>query len=168
MIVNLETNIDKSGERNASHMNHLSNLPNIQVRVHEEVGTQDVLTEINLIGNTSALSLDEIQQLPGVEQVVRVSGAYRVLGRHKHDSRSRHFEYNGVQFNQNNLKVFAGLCAVATPEHVEAMMRALKEPGLVCTRMGAYKPRTNPYSFQGHGKNCLPNKNKHTNKYGIK
>ena len=32
------------------------------------------------------------------------------------------------------------------------MMRALRDNGQVCTRMGAYKPRTSPYSFQGHGK----------------
>src|SRR3569623_1617484 len=145
MIVILESNIDKSGERYASLMNHLSNLPNIQVRVHEEVGTQDVLTEIYLIGNTSALSLDEIQQLPGVEQGVRVSGAYRVLGRHKHDGRSSHFEYIGVHFSQDNLNLFAGLCAVDTPEHVEAMMRALKEHGLECTSKVEYRRRTNTY-----------------------
>jgi 3-deoxy-7-phosphoheptulonate synthase len=36
------------------------------------------------------------------------------------------------------------------------MMKALRDNGQVCTRMGAYKPRTNPYSFQGHGKKCLP------------
>jgi len=168
MIVILESNIDKSGERYAVLMNHLSGLPDIQVRVHEEVGVQDVLTELYLIGNTSTLALDEIQQLPGVERVVRVSGAYRVLGRHKNDGRSSHFEYNGVQFSQDNLNVFAGLCAVDSPEHVESMMRALREHGLTCTRMGAYKPRTNPYSFQGHGKNCLPYVFELAGKYGIK
>ena len=55
-----------------------------------------------------------------------------------------------------------------TPEHVEQMMRALQEHGQVCTRMGAYKPRTNPYSFQGHGKNCLPWVFELAGKYGIK
>lgn len=61
-----------------------------------------------------------------------------------------------MDFNQSNLNVFAGLCAVDVPEHVDMMMRALQDSGEVCTRMGAYKPRTNPYSFQGHGKGCLP------------
>ncbi len=168
MIVILESNIDKNGERYTSLMNRLSQLPNVQVRVHEEVGTQHVLTELYLIGNTSALPMDEIQSLPGVEQVVRISGAYRVLGRHKNDSRSSHFEYNGVKFSQDTLNIFAGLCAVDTPEHVEIMMRALREHGLVCTRMGAYKPRTNPYSFQGHGKNCMPYVFELAGKYGIK
>ena len=34
--------------------------------------------------------------------------------------------------------------------------------------MGAYKPRTNPYSFQGHGKECLPYVFELAGKYGIK
>jgi 3-deoxy-7-phosphoheptulonate synthase len=34
--------------------------------------------------------------------------------------------------------------------------------------MGAYKPRTSPYSFQGHGKACLPYVFDLAGKYGIK
>jgi 3-deoxy-7-phosphoheptulonate synthase len=90
------------------------------------------------------------------------------LGRHKNDDRSTYFEYNGVRFGQDTLNVFAGLCAVDTIEHVEMMMRALQEHGQVCTRMGAYKPRTSPYSFQGHGKTCLPYVFDLAGKYGIK
>jgi len=42
------------------------------------------------------------------------------------------------------------------PDHVDQMMQHLQQLGQVCTRMGAFKPRTSPYSFQGHGKKCLP------------
>ncbi|MFI4923002.1 MAG: hypothetical protein ACHP6J_04735, partial [Burkholderiales bacterium] len=62
----------------------------------------------------------------------------------------------------------AGLCAVDTPDHVEIMMKELKQNGQVCTRMGAYKPRTSPYSFQGHGKSCLPYVFELAGKYGMK
>ncbi len=168
MIVILEPNIDKSGEKYLSLLHHLSNLPNTQVRIHEEVGTQQTLTEFYLIGNTAALPLEDIRTIPGVEQVVRISEPYKILGRHKGDTRSSHFEYNGVEFSQDNLHIFAGLCAVDNPEHVEIMMRALRDHGLNCTRMGAYKPRTNPYSFQGHGKDCLPYVFELAGKYGIK
>jgi len=47
-------------------------------------------------------------------------------------------------------------------------MRALSERGQICTRMGAYKPRTSPYSFQGHGKQCLHYVFDLAGKYGIK
>jgi 3-deoxy-7-phosphoheptulonate synthase len=168
MIVILESNIDKSGEKYLSLLHHLSNLPNVQVRIHEEVGSQQTLTEFYLIGNTAPLPVDDIQSIPGVERVVRISEPYKILGRHKGDTRSSHFEYNGVQFSQDNLNIFAGLCAVDNPQHVEMMLRALRDHGLNCTRMGAYKPRTNPYSFQGHGKNCLPYVFELAGKYGIK
>jgi 3-deoxy-7-phosphoheptulonate synthase len=147
---------------------HLSRLENIEVRIHLEQGAEQTLTEIYLIGNTAALSIEDMRSLPGVDHVVRVSEEYRILGRHKNDNRAAYFDYRGVRFSQDTLHVFAGLCAVDSPESVEKMMKALRDNGQVCTRMGAYKPRTSPYSFQGHGKNCLPFVFELAGKYGIK
>ena len=168
MIVILKPNIDKSGHDYTQLLEFLSNLPNIQVREHEEVGTQQKLTELYLVGDTASLLIEDISALPGVDNVVRVSEEYRILGRHSNDTRSTHFEYNGVIFSQDSLHIFAGLCAVDTPEHVERMLKALKDNGQICTRMGAYKPRTSPYSFQGHGKSCLPYVFELAGKYDIK
>ncbi|RMD68120.1 MAG: 3-deoxy-7-phosphoheptulonate synthase [Gammaproteobacteria bacterium] len=168
MIVILQPDLDRQSSTYRHLIQYLSNLPDIQIRMHEEHGTQKVLTEIYLIGDTSSLNAEDIQSLPGVDRVVRVSEEYRIIGRHKDASRSTHFEYNGVHFSQDNLHVFAGLCAVDTPKHVEMMMRALHENGQVCTRMGAYKPRTSPYAFQGHGKACLPYVFELAGKYGIR
>ncbi len=147
---------------------HLERLENIERRVHLEQGAEQTLTEIYLIGNTATLSIEDMRALPGVDHVVRVSEEYRVLGRHKDDSRSAFFDYQGVRFGQDTLNIFAGLCAVDSKESVEAMLKALQENGQICTRMGAYKPRTSPYSFQGHGKNCLPYVFELAGKYGIK
>ncbi|TCV85388.1 3-deoxy-7-phosphoheptulonate synthase [Sulfurirhabdus autotrophica] len=168
MILILTPNSNPQSPEYLQLMGYLENLPNIRARVHHEQGIEQQLTEIYLIGNTAALSLDYMQSLPCVERVVRVSEEYRVLGRHKDDGRPTHFDYNGVRFGQDTLNVFAGLCAVDTPEHVEMMMKALRDNGQVCTRMGAYKPRTNPYAFQGHGKTCLPYVFELAGKYGIK
>ena len=163
MIIILKTDIDEASTEYRQLMAFLSGLKNIRHRIHKEIGTQQTLTEIYLIGDTATLPLEDVQNLPGVERVVRVSEEYRVLGRHKDDRRPTYFEYNGVRFGQDNLNIFAGLCAVDTPEHVELMMKALHGNGQVCTRMGAYKPRTSPYSFQGHGKECLPLRSIHGN-----
>src|SRR6266498_2371241 len=168
MILILAPNIEPESPSYQQLMAHLSRLPDIQVRVHHEHGTEQTLTEIYLIGNTSAISAEEIRDLPGVKRVVRVSEEYRVLGRHRGDQRPSHFDYRGLRFGQDTLHVFAGLCAADTREHVESMMRALRDNGQVCTRMGAYKPRTSPYSFQGHGKDCLPYVFELAGKYGIK
>jgi 3-deoxy-7-phosphoheptulonate synthase len=126
------------------------------------------VTEIYLIGDTASVPLEDMKNLPGVEHAVRVSEEYRVLGRHRDDHRPTHFEYRNVRFGQDTLNVFAGLCAVDNPAHVELMMHALRENRQVCTRMGAYKPRTSPYSFQGHGRKCLSYVFELAGKYGIK
>jgi len=168
MILILTPNVDQQGAEFKQLVGFLDQLPNIKYRMHHEQGVQQRLTEVYLIGETTALSIDYMKSLPCVERVVRVSEEYRVLGRHKDDTRSSEFEYNGVRFGQDNLNIFAGLCAVDNPDHVERMMKALQENGQVCTRMGAYKPRTSPYSFQGHGKTCLPYVFELAGKYGIK
>lgn len=168
MILILTPNIDTEGETYRHLMERLARLSNIRVRVHREQGAEQCLTEIYLIGNTSALSVEDMKSLPGVERVVRVSEEYRVVGRHETDGRATHFDYKGVRFGQDTLHVFAGLCAVDTPAHVELMMQALRDNGQVCTRMGAYKPRTSPYSFQGHGRECLRYVFELAGKYGIR
>jgi len=168
MIVILKSDVGENSPEYRQVFDFLANKPNVKTRVHQEIGAQQTLTEIYLIGDTASLDKAEIEALPGVERVVRISEEYRILGRHKDDPRPAGFEYNGVKFGQDNLNVFAGLCAVDNPQHVEMMLKALRDNGQVCTRMGAYKPRTNPYSFQGHGKNCLPWVFELAGKYGIK
>ena len=168
MIVILHPDVSSSDPGYIKLMDFLAALRNIQIKTHEIAGVEQKLTEIYLIGDTSQLDKRQIEDFEVVERVVRVSREYRVLGRHKDDYRASHFDYNGVRFGQDNLNVFAGLCAVDTREHVELMLRALRDAGQVCTRMGAYKPRTNPYSFQGHGAACLPYVFELAGKYGIK
>jgi len=148
MILILKEDTDKNSDEYRQLLDFLSNLKNVESRVHHEKGAEITLTEIYLVGDTSSLQVEDMASFTCVDRVVRVSEEYRVLGRHHDDMRPTFFDYNGVRFGQDNLNVFAGLCAVDTPGHVEIMMRALQEHGQVCTRMGAYKPRTNPYSFQ--------------------
>ena len=168
MIVILDPQLSGDSPETVGILEYLRAVPGITPKIHQVTGTQQVLTEIYLVGNTSTLNRAEIESLSGVNRVVKVSRAYAVLGRHAGDSRSYGFNYNGVTFNQDNLNIFAGLCAVDTPAHVEQMMKAVAEAGFQCTRMGAYKPRTNPYSFQGHGAACLPWVFELAGKYGIK
>jgi 3-deoxy-7-phosphoheptulonate synthase len=168
MIIVLKPGVDTESREWERLNAYIGKFPNIETLVHRFQGTEKLLTEIHLIGNTAALSLDEIRAFSGVDHAVRVSEQYRVLGRHVGDQRPNSFTYNGVTFSQDNLHVFAGLCAVDSAKSVEGMMRALQANGQTCTRMGAYKPRTSPYSFQGYGKECLPYVFELAGKYGIK
>ncbi len=168
MIIILKPDIDPSGPEVTRILENLRYYQDITTRISGVTGTERKVIEIYVIGDTSRIPDEEIQQLPGVERVVRVSKKYRLIGRHREDLESLGFKYNGLYFDQNSFYIFAGLCAVDTPEHVEMMFAALKEVGIVTSRMGAYKPRTNPYSFQGHGRKCLPWVFELAGKYGIR
>ncbi len=156
MLLILHPDIDKQSEGYRETLKFLQALPGVSVKEHVVQGQQQCLTELYLVGETKALNREEMEALPAVERVIRISQEYRILGRHHDDQRVSGFDYQGLRFDQETLHVFAGLCAVDNPKHVEIMMKALQAQGQRCTRMGAYKPRTNPYAFQGHGKGCLP------------
>jgi chorismate mutase/prephenate dehydratase len=51
--------------------------------------------------------------------------------------------------------VIAGPCAVESLAQVRACARVVKEMGGSMLRGGCFKPRTSPYSFQGHGYEAL-------------
>jgi 3-deoxy-7-phosphoheptulonate synthase len=168
MLVILRPNTDENSREFKKTWEYLNTLPAVQLKKHVVSGKQQKLTEIYLIGDTSRIDREQILALPAVERVIKISEGYRILGRHKDNNRAVGFDYNGVHFSQDNLNIFAGLCAVDSREHTELMMKALRENDQHCTRMGAYKPRTNPYSFQGCGKSCLPYIFELAGKYGIK
>lgn len=78
------------------------------------------------------------------------------------------FDYQGLHFSQDSFHLFGGLCAVDDRENVKQTFQRLQACGQVCARMGAYKPRTNPYSFQGLGEKCLSYVFELAGQYGIR
>jgi 3-deoxy-7-phosphoheptulonate synthase len=142
--------------------------PGVTTQVVEVKGATRVLTEVHLHGPTAGVPTRPFEDLVGVERVVRITEKYRFLGRHDGALEAVGFDYNGVSITQDTLHVFAGLCAVDNRENVARTFAALKEHGLVTTRAGAYKPRTSPYDFQGHGGACLPYVFELAGTYGIR
>ena len=92
-------------------MEYLSTRSGITPHSHSIIGAGRTLTEIYVVGDVAGLDQAEIESLPGVEKVVRVSREYRVIGRHAGDVRASGFTYKDVRFDQQSLHVFAGLCA---------------------------------------------------------
>lgn len=93
---------------------------------------------------------------------------YPLVCRDKDHSQPYGFRYQDLNFDQNSLHIFAGLNAVDNPANVEVTFSTLQKLGLTCARMGAYKPRTSPYNFQGLGEKCLPYVFSLAGEYGIK
>jgi 3-deoxy-7-phosphoheptulonate synthase len=142
--------------------------PGITVKRQTVTGATDTVTELHLHGKTGDIPTEPFETLPGVHSVTRVSRRYRLIARHRQEQDSFGFTYNGVSFDDDNFHLFAGLCAVDNQAHVEQTMAALANLGLTTTRMGAYKPRTSPYDFQGHGSACLSYVFDLAGKYGIR
>ncbi len=168
MIVILKPDLkDKEKTLEGIHR-YLDQFPDIKVRLVELQGETREVTEVHLIGPTHHVRQDVLEHIPGVERVVKVSAKYRQIGRHDVDLVPVGFTYQGLTFDQDGLHIFAGLCAVEAKEFVEEIFKTLQEVGIVTARMGAYKPRTSPYDFQGHGAKCLPWLFELAGKYGIK
>jgi 3-deoxy-7-phosphoheptulonate synthase len=51
--------------------------------------------------------------------------------------------------------VMAGPCSVETPEQIGVIAERVAKAGAKVLRGGAFKPRSSPYSFQGHGEKAL-------------
>jgi len=62
---------------------------------------------------------------------------------------------NDVNIGSDEIAVMAGPCSVESMDQMILAAHAVKEAGAQILRGGAYKPRTNPYSFQGLGKKGL-------------
>ncbi len=168
MIVILKPGLEDKEKTLEGINRYLEQFPDVKVRLVELQGETREVTEVHLIGPTHHVRQDVLEHLPGVERVVKVSAKYRQIGRHDVDLVPVGFKYQGLTFDQEGLHIFAGLCAVEAKEFVEEIFKTLQDLGIPTARMGAYKPRTSPYDFQGHGARCLPWLFELAGRYGIK
>jgi 3-deoxy-7-phosphoheptulonate synthase len=167
MIIVMKADLGADSEEVQRIVTLAHSFPGVTTQVHHIQGVTRSLTEIYLLGPTGVVPTHQFEEFMGVERVVRITEKFRTIGRHGH-MEDVGFDYNGVQFSQQTFHIFPGLCAVDTREHVEEMFKALQQQGIQTTRAGAYKPRTSPYDFQGHGGACLPYVFELAGKYGIR
>ena len=168
MIIVLDPAVDDAEELVRSITTLAERYEGLEAQPKQFTGASHSFTEVHLVGPTREIPAELFENLPGVLRVVRVSSRYRLIGRHDPRAESAGFEYNGVKFDDRTVHLFAGLCAVDTRAHVDELMSVLAAEGIVTTRMGAYKPRTSPYDFQGLGRECLPYVFELAGKHGIK
>ena len=116
---------------------------------------------IGLVGDTVDLDPLQIQESsPWIEQVLRVEKPYKRTSReYRHGEASEVIVLtpNGaVAFGESHpLVVVAGPCSVENEEMIVETARRVKAAGAQFLRGGAFKPRTSPYAFQGHGESAL-------------
>ncbi|HET7207877.1 MAG TPA: 3-deoxy-7-phosphoheptulonate synthase [Terriglobales bacterium] len=113
-------------------------------------------TAICITGNKGEVESGTLEEMPGVQEVIRVSKAYKLVSRDvKEDNTVIGFSQSNATFGGPGLAIVAGPCAVESREQAFAVAKHVQQAGAQFFRGGAYKPRTSPYSFQGLGEEAL-------------
>ncbi|MEQ9454221.1 MAG: 3-deoxy-7-phosphoheptulonate synthase [Phycisphaeraceae bacterium] len=121
---------------------------------HPIVGTD--LTVVAVIGDENKVEGEVLERLEGVDRVMRVMAKYKMAALEaKGGTRSLVKVGESCVFGGEHVPVIAGPCSVESAEHILECAHAMKAAGAHALRGGAYKPRTNPYAFQGHGEEGL-------------
>lgn len=111
-------------------------------------------TAIGITGNKGAVDLGVLEALPGVVECIPVSKPYKLVSRDakEEDTILRIPAPSGeVVIGGEKIALIAGPCAVESEAQIMAVAEPLAQAGVKLFRGGAFKPRTSPYSFQGHG-----------------
>ena len=113
-----------------------------------------VRTVIAAIGDTASVDEHWLEAIPGVEKVERIQKPYKLVSRETKKENTV-IKAGKVEIGGKKVCVMAGPCSVESLEGLVAVAKAVKKAGSTFLRGGAYKPRTSPYSFQGHGEEGL-------------
>src|SRR5687768_5858032 len=116
-------------------------------------------TVIGAIGEEGQVDPIHLQSLDGVEKVVPIMKPYKLASREFHEDDSV-VEVGGgsvpkVLIGGSHACCIAGPCAVENEKMLRTIAGHVQESGATVLRGGAFKPRTSPYSFQGHGETAL-------------
>jgi len=116
------------------------------------VGTQR--TVIAAIGDERQGLSEVLEPGDGVEKVMPILAPYKRASSELTSDRTvvkaRGLEVGGVK-----IAAIAGPCSVESEAQIVALAKILKSMGATGLRGGAFKPRTSPYSFQGHKEDGL-------------
>ncbi|HVN49053.1 MAG TPA: 3-deoxy-7-phosphoheptulonate synthase [Bacteroidota bacterium] len=116
--------------------------------VHRSTGVQH--TVLGAIGVHPDFDHRQIELLPGVAEVIRITEPYKLASR-AFKSEGSIFDVGGVKIGGNAVVAMAGPCSVESEKQIFTIAEYVAKSGTKILRGGAFKPRTSPYSFQGLG-----------------
>jgi 3-deoxy-7-phosphoheptulonate synthase len=134
----------------------ISHIESIGMRAHLSEGEERTI--IGMVGDERPIDPSQLELLNGVERVVPILRPFKLASRDfkKHNTVIQ-LRANGhtIRIGQGRIAMMAGPCAVESREQILESARIVKEAGATILRGGAFKPRSSPYSFQGHGECAL-------------
>ncbi|MFP5234930.1 MAG: 3-deoxy-7-phosphoheptulonate synthase [Acidobacteriota bacterium] len=123
-------------------------------RAHPLPGAQR--TAIGITGNSGEVERGNLEELPGVADVIRVTKPYKLASRDvKEENTVIRFPGTDATIGGGDLAIVAGPCSIESREQAFAIAEQVAAAGAQFFRGGAYKPRTSPYAFQGLGLDAL-------------
>ena len=120
--------------------------------IHRSTGVEH--TVIGAIGVQPDFDHRQIEVLPGVAEVLRITEPYKLASRTFKPEGSV-IDVGGVRVGGDDVVVMAGPCSVENEKQIFTVAERVSESGAKILRGGAFKPRTSPYSFQGLGEEGL-------------
>src|SRR5207302_567417 len=132
---------------------HDRDLVRIGFEVHSSTGAR--MTVLGAVGSGIDFDIRILELLPGVQEVHRISSPYKLAGRSFRPEGTIVRLANGVDIGGNEVIVMAGPCSVESREQLFTTAEGIAKAGARVLRGGAFKPRSSPYSFQGHGEEAL-------------
>jgi 3-deoxy-7-phosphoheptulonate synthase len=131
----------------------------VQKRIRE-LGFKDHLsrgaerTVVGILGAVYAELQEEFTAITGVDAVVRITKPFKLASREVKGEDTL-VRVGSLEIGGGRPVVIAGPCSVDTAENVMKTALAVKTAGAHMLRGGAFKPRTSPYAFRGHGEKGL-------------
>lgn len=106
-------------------------------------------TVVAAIGEERPGLVEALEPMPGVEKVLPIMDPYKRASRELR-SEPTVVQTRGLVIGGKQIAMIAGPCSVESRDQIVAIAKRLKDLGAQALRGGAFKPRTSPYSFQGH------------------
>lgn len=131
--------------------------------VHRSTGVQHTI-----LGAVGAQVVDtrDYELLDGVREVHRITSPYKLAARAFRPEGSI-IRIGDVEVGGREVVIMAGPCTIESYEQCDRIGQAVRAFGAKIMRGGAFKPRTSPYSFQGHGVQGLKWIRKAADKHGL-
>jgi 3-deoxy-7-phosphoheptulonate synthase len=129
-----------------AHIGSLGLTPQVIKGTHQTV--------IAALGEERVGLVEALEPGEGVEKVLPIMAPYKRASSELKAERTV-VQARGLVVGGAKVAVIAGPCSVESEEQIVALARVLKAHGATGLRGGAFKPRTSPYSFQGHKEDGL-------------
>ncbi len=133
------------------HVDHvIKMIEEMGLKSHPIFGTDR--TVVAAIGDKRNADKSSLEQAPFVDKVVEILAPYKRASLEVRSERSTvATSPGGFAFGERKIGVIAGPCSVEDRTKLIEVAHAVKEAGAIGLRGGAFKPRTDPYSFRGLG-----------------